>query len=88
MNDEAPYRRVEHWQDTHGHTKDLGEVWTLVKGRREARCVLQGHPVGIEARVIVDGNIQRTEAFKDSKTMINTTSEWRSAFEAKGWTSP
>lgn len=65
----------------------MGEVWTLKKGARAALCALQGHPLGVEARVLVDGEVHRTEAFRDSKQMIDTTCEWRRAFEAKGWTS-
>lgn len=76
---------VEDWQDKFGRAKDLGEVWALQNGARTARCLLQGHPLGIEARIIIDGEVQRTEAFRDSKAMVDTTWEWRRAFEAKGW---
>lgn len=77
---------MEHWQDWNtGRAKDLGVVWMLTKGAHTASCVLQGHPVGIEARVLIDGDLQRTEAFRESTAMINTTWEWRQAFEAKGW---
>lgn len=85
MDNDERYRTVEHWQDVRGYAKDLGEVWHLSKGRHHARCVLQGHPVGIEARVVVDGEVRRTEAFRDSKSMIDKTWEWRRAFEGKGW---
>lgn len=78
---------VEHWQDAFGKAKDLGEVWRLQKGAQTARCVLQGHPIGIEARVEIDGEVHRTEAFKDSKAMVDATWEWRRAFKAKGWLS-
>lgn len=76
---------VDHWQDASGDAKDLGEVWTLQKGRRTARCVLQGHPLGIEARILVDDEVHRTEAFRDSKAMVDATADWRAAFERKGW---
>lgn len=78
---------MEHWQDWNtGRAKDMGEVWSLEKGGRIARCVLQGHPIGTEASVLVDGELLRTAAFRDSKSMIDETFEWRLAFEAKGWT--
>lgn len=82
---------MEHWQDIHGRARDLGVVWILRKDTHEARCILQGHPVGIEARVLIDGEIHRTQAFrgrKDSKEMIDATWEWRTAFEAKDWRDP
>jgi hypothetical protein len=89
MSDEGSFRYVEHWQDSTGQAKDLGVVWVLRKGAHEARCVLQGHPLGIEARVLVDGEVIATKAFRDrdrsSKAMIDETWEWRKAFEAKGW---
>lgn len=77
---------VEPWQDFRtGQAKDLGEVWTLGKAGRQARCALQGHPLGTEARVFVDGELHRTQAFRDQATMITDTTAWREAFEAKGW---
>lgn len=84
-DDDPPLKRTEHWQDGHGQAKDLGEVWTLAKGGRQARCVLQGHPLGIEARVLVDDELHRTQAFRDQTAMIDETTTWREAFEAKGW---
>lgn len=80
---------VESWQDFRtGQAKDLGEVWTLVKGGRQARCALQGHPFGIEAHVLVDGELHRTQAFRNQQAMIDETAAWREAFEAKGWRAP
>lgn len=73
------------WQDATGRAKDLGVVWTLRKGAHEALCVLQGHPLGVEARILVDGELLRTEAFREPKAMIDATAEWRAAYEAKGW---
>ncbi len=84
-DDNAPLRRTEHWQDDHGRAKDLGMVWTLRKGMQTATCILQGHPIGTEARVLLDGDVQRTEAFRETKEMIDATAAWRAAFEAKGW---
>lgn len=77
--------RTEDWQDGYGRAKDLGEVWRLHKSAHTARCLLQGHPIGIEARVLVDDEVQRTQAFRDSKAMVDATWEWRRAFEGKGW---
>lgn len=75
----------EHWQDARGRAKEMGEVWVLTKNGRTARCVLHGHPIGTEARVEIDGELHRTEAFRDSKAMVDATWDWRKAFEAKGW---
>lgn len=78
---------TEPWQDIYGHAKDLGEVWALKKGPRVVRCVLQGHPIGSEARILVDDALVSTQAFRDTKTMVDTTTSWREAFESKGWSS-
>lgn len=82
-----PRLYTEPWQDMYGRAKDLGVVWVLRKGQREARCVLQGHPCGVEARILIDDDLRRTEAFRDTKAMIDTTTAWREAYEAKGWRS-
>lgn len=77
------------WQDHRtGRAKDLGEVWSLETNGRIARCVLEGHPLGVEGRVLVDDEIQRTEAFRDQKAMIDATTNWREMFERKGWSDP
>lgn len=79
---------VEPWQDYRtGQAKALGEVWTLEKAGRRARCVLQGHPLGLEARVLVDDELQRSQAFRNQQAMIDETAAWREAYEAKGWES-
>lgn len=85
MDHEERWIRREHWQDARGHGKYLGTVWTVTKAGRTASCVVQGHPLGMEAHILVDHEVQRTEAFRDSKAMIDATWEWRCAFEAKGW---
>lgn len=77
---------VEPWQDFRtGQAKDLGVVWALRKGTHTATCILQGHPIGTEARVLVDGDLKTTQAFRDTPSMIEKTAEWREAFEQKGW---
>lgn len=77
---------MESWQDPRtGKAKDLGEVWALEKNGHRARRLLQGHPIGIEALVFVDGDLQRTEAFRDQKAMLDLTTAWRLEFEASGW---
>jgi hypothetical protein len=72
---------VEDWQDWRtGQPKHLGDLWTLEKKGREALCVLVGHPLGSEARILVDGDLIRSEHFKNGKEMLDATSEWRRAF--------
>lgn len=76
---------MEHWQDwRNGKPRHLGELWTLQKKRRIAACILVGHPLGSEARVLVDEELVRSEHFKDGEEMLDTTDGWRRAFEEKG----
>lgn len=77
---------VDPWRDWRtGEAKHLGDLWSLRKKGRTALCILVGHPLGSEARVVVDGDLVRSEHFKDTKRMLDTTASWRSAFESKGW---
>lgn len=77
---------MEPWRDLRTRQpKVLGDVWTLTKKGRRAICILVGHPLGTEARVVIDGEVYRTEAFRDSKAMVDATWKWRQAFEEKGW---
>lgn len=43
-------------------------MWELGLGKRQARCVLQGHPMGVEARVEIDGDVVMMKGFRESKT--------------------
>lgn len=77
---------MDEWRDWQtGQPKHLGDLWTLRKVGREAACVLVGHPLGVELRVSVGGELQRSQAFKDGVDAIALADEWRAAFEAKGW---
>lgn len=77
---------MEHWHDWRtGQPKHLADLWTLRKDGREAACVLVGHLIGAEARVSVNGELQRSQAFKNGADAIALADEWRTAFEAKGW---
>ena len=74
------------WRDRRtGLATDLGEVWSVEKDGRRIECRLQGHPMGIEARLVFDGELRQTEAFSDSRVMIDVTNLWRLSLERKGW---
>ena len=53
---------TEVWRDSNGRAKSMGLVWELRKGLRVARCELHGHPLGVEARVAVDGDLKDDES--------------------------
>ena len=62
-----------------------GEIWTLHKGAHIAFCELWTHPLGREARLTIDGEWQRGEAFRELSALLDATADWRKQFEAKGW---
>jgi hypothetical protein len=68
-----------------GAPKDAGEVWTLTKGQRIARCSLFTHPKGAEVRLTVDGEWHRGEALSDGLALVDLALEWRQQFEQRGW---
>ena len=77
----------EPWQDWQtGKAKHLGDLWTLEKKGKRATCVLVGHPIGCEARLEVDGDLKRSEAFKQGTEAVKAADEWRVLFEGNGWT--
>ncbi len=84
-DDDERLRRTELWQDPSGRAKELGEVWTLAKRGRTACCLLQGHPLGTEARVLVDDELISSKVFRDPKALVDETAAWREAYEEKGW---
>lgn len=78
---------MEEWQDWKtGEPKALGELWTLRKRTHEVSCVLVGHPVGSELRLLIDGRFERSQAFREGAKAVVQAAEWRELFEAKGWT--
>ena len=68
-----------------GETHEAGEVWTLRKGTRVARCALWTHPYGGEARVTVDGELSRSEAKRDGLALVDLALDWKQQFQEKGW---
>lgn len=86
---DGPLRRVEHWQNIDGTPKQLGEAWRLTKRELVARCVILGHPVGQEVRVLIDEEpLAMTQTCKTTADIANVTAEWKRAFELKGWEEP
>lgn len=55
-------QRVE-WQ---GVTRELGTAWRLTKGTRSACCVLVNHPLGWELRLEIDGELIRSQTFREA----------------------
>ncbi|MDQ3170714.1 MAG: hypothetical protein M3Q55_11305 [Acidobacteriota bacterium] len=62
------------------------ERWQLLKSGRTARCVQMPHPLGVELRVLLGADdLRRSEVFRAPAAADTAASEWREAFEQKGW---
>jgi hypothetical protein len=68
-----------------GTPKQAAEVWRLQKGDRNAVCTLWTHPIGCEARVTVDGDLQRSEAGRNGLLVVELALDWRERFREKDW---
>lgn len=64
---------------------DEAEVWTMKKGERVARCVVVRHPLGLELRCLVDGELVRSNVHRDPEELKIMAFSWQEAFTAGGW---
>jgi hypothetical protein len=53
------------------------DVWRLVKGNREARCLVAAHPIGLELRCLVNGALAKSQAFRDLDALKLEAFAWR-----------
>ena len=68
-----------------GEARHVTDVWRLTKGSRLAVCSLWTHPIGCEARVLVDGEMHRTEAGRNGLMVVELAIDWKARFQEKGW---
>jgi hypothetical protein len=55
------------------------------KGSRQARCEVAAHPLGLELRCSVDGDLIRSQVFRDTDALKLEAHAWQEAFGATGW---
>jgi len=77
-------RRVE-WTGVAHH---LAEMWRLNKTNRTARCNLRSHPYGWELVLEVDGELVRSQAFRESDPVFDAANEWKDKMLGTGWHQP
>jgi hypothetical protein len=61
------------------------EVWPLTKGARPAQCDVAPHPLGLELRCYVDGELRRSRVFRDGDALKLEAFAWQEPFSATGW---
>ena len=81
-----PYGTSINIPEWDGHVRACGEVFRLQKGSRVAVGELWTHPYGGEVRVMVDGELVRSEAKRDGRALLNLALDWKHQFQEKGWT--
>ena len=59
------------------HNATETELWTATRGGRERRCVAVYVPRGIDLRLLVNGEIIRTELFEDGPSAVGAARRWR-----------
>jgi hypothetical protein len=75
--------RQGEWMSSNGVERT--ELWTLTKGKRVASCSYSGHPLGFELRCDVDGEMRRTQVFRELEPMKLEAHAWFEAFGATAW---
>jgi hypothetical protein len=60
-------------------------LWTLTKDTRTATCDVDAHPLGLELRYTVAGELHKSEVCKTTTELQCRVQHARAAFEALGW---
>jgi hypothetical protein len=65
--------------------RDIGTLWTLSRGESTARCALVALGVGLELRVLLDGDILRAERCGKYEDAFELADRWRVRMTDRGW---
>ena len=73
-----------------GESLKLRELW-IVRKTREGRahfavCMLFSHLFGWELRLLIDGELQRSQVCCSEEEWLDTGDAWKAAMAEKGWT--
>jgi hypothetical protein len=67
------------------HSHDVGTLWTLRRARLAARCALIAWSGGWEVRVLIDGEIRKTERCARSDGAFAVAARWKGRMLERGW---
>ena len=74
---------------SHGTPLDAGALWTLHKQSacraREARCELWTHEFVCEVRLLIDGELQRSQVARSKPECLDVADAWKAALIETGW---
>jgi hypothetical protein len=68
-----------------GVQRDIGTLWTLMRGESKARCAILALPEGVELRVVMDGSTLRAERCERFEQAFALAERWRSRMMDRGW---
>lgn len=73
----------------------LATAWTLTKYGHRAVCTIHAHPLGVEVRLDLDGELHRSEMRRCAlpvrelpADVLMFVADWRNKWAAKGWIVP
>jgi hypothetical protein len=76
------------WLDTVTRTRPRHretEVWRMRKDERECRCVAVYLPTGIDVRLFIGDEMERTRLMPDKYLAKRLSAEWATQLRAAGW---
>ena len=62
------------------------DLWSMKKGASEARCVAVYTTIGVDLRLLQDGEMLWAELRRDGPSVLERAQEWRQLLAAAGWT--
>jgi hypothetical protein len=73
----------------------LSTAWTLTKKGHRAVCTIHAHPLGVEVRLDLDGELHRSEVIRCAVPVrelpahvLTFVADWREKWVATGWAQP
>ena len=69
-----------------GTPRELGELFAPKKGRvHRAKCIIVTHSLGLELRLPLNGELHRSQVFREDARLLDEGDAWKSALEVRGW---
>jgi len=56
-----------------------------MKGTHTAECELYAHELGWELRLLINGELSRSQVCRSQDDLLDMQEEWKSALRQKGW---
>ena len=67
------------------HDGDVGTLWTLFLAPRAARCALIAWSDGWEVRIVIDGEIRKSQRCARGEGAFAIAARWKDRMVERGW---